>query len=90
MITFTNLCLICDHLITGGDDGERTCAAYPDGNGIPVEIWDEAADHRSYQPGDNGVRFTPNPDKSQESIDRYIARYEDSRAYKESNQPING
>lgn len=49
-------CLLCTHLrspLTGAP--EQTCDAYPDG--IPDGIWNNHADHRQPQDGDQGITW---------------------------------
>ena len=56
------LCESCRHLrpYRGGEG--QTCAAFPDGEGIPIEIWFGRHDHREPWPGDRGIRFDPLPE----------------------------
>jgi hypothetical protein len=51
------VCSFCRHF-RWEIEGE-TCAAFPDG--IPLEIWVGAHTHQQPFPGDNGVRFAPEP-----------------------------
>ena len=69
------ICGGCKHL-TGGKlfDEEHpnnppTCAAFPDGEGIPWDILLSKRDHRDPYSGDNGVRFEP--------VDKRAADYAD-------------
>lgn len=41
--------------------GDRHCKAFPDWDGIPVEIFTGEHDHRDPWPGDNGIRWEPAP-----------------------------
>ena len=49
-------CMRCKHFNYGIKDS-NTCAAFPNGNGIPDAInWGEV-DHKKPYPGDNGIQF---------------------------------
>jgi hypothetical protein len=37
------------------------CAAFPDGDGIPLEIIRNEFDHRRPHEGDHGIQFVPLP-----------------------------
>ena len=47
----------CEQFRTGEPPVTGYCEAYPDG--IPVEIWRSAADHREPFAGDRGISFAP-------------------------------
>ena len=47
------LCMVCAHR----KKGSLSCAAYPDR--IPVEILQNAVDHRKPYTGDRGIRWEP-------------------------------
>ncbi len=53
---------IC-HFCVWYEPDTSTCLAFPDG--IPDEILEGDFDHRYHYPGDNGIRFAPNPDVPQ-------------------------
>jgi len=53
-ITISNQCLVCNMYL-----GIRSCAAYPQQEGIPNKIWEGKHDHREPYPGDNGIQFEP-------------------------------
>lgn len=50
------VCSLCVHLrIREG----RTCAAFPERDSIPLQIWRGENDHRTPVSGDHGIRFEP-------------------------------
>jgi len=55
-------CYVCAHF-RGPDeiDGKRGvfCEAFPDGDGIPDEIYKGGAPHDTPYPGDGGIVFAP-------------------------------
>lgn len=51
-------CSLCVHRDRSGKL-PPSCAAFPDGDGIPDEIMSNLADHRRVVEGDHGIRFTP-------------------------------
>ena len=51
-------CAFCRHL-NRSDRTRNTCTAFPDGDGIPIDIFRNDADHRKPYPGDHGIRFDP-------------------------------
>jgi len=55
-------CLACRHFRSPLDNptatSRRTCAAFP--AEIPMDIWENALDHRLPVSGDNGIRWTSN------------------------------
>ena len=50
------VCVYCRHwrLREG-----RTCAAFPEPDSIPLEIWCGENDHQAPFPGDHGIQFEP-------------------------------
>jgi hypothetical protein len=53
---FSSVCVYCRHLrVREG----RTCAAFPERDSIPLEIWLGRNDHRRPVDGDHGIRFEP-------------------------------
>ncbi len=72
MIRQPTLCYWCIHRGESTEDDEPTCAAYP--NGIPSEIIDDGYDHREPAPGDNGIRFEPEPDMPVDFLERFDRR----------------
>lgn len=49
-------CFFCRHF-----DHWHSCAAFPDENSIPVEIWNNPQQHHRPHPGDHGIQFAPKP-----------------------------
>jgi len=55
---YSDVCVFCKHVkIPVPETAERFCAAFPDGTGIPMEIWLGQNDHRSPYRGDHGIQF---------------------------------
>ncbi len=54
-------CLKCKHQIENpkGKMFGFYCKAFPDGEGIPNEIFSTQVSHRKPYPGDHGIRFEP-------------------------------
>lgn len=52
-------CCRCRHFDTSDPSGPARCKAFPDGDGIPAEIFLNKVDHHDPFPGDHGVRFEP-------------------------------
>jgi hypothetical protein len=50
-------CQTCRHHIPWKPGQESLCAAFPDGDGIPLEILTNEHDHRKPYPGDHGIRY---------------------------------
>lgn len=59
-------CIFCSHYNHELDEAENDCQAF---NEIPVEIMSGERQHTESYPGDNGVMFHLNPDKTDEYID---------------------
>ena len=55
------VCYVCVHLRS---KDEATCDAYPDGEGIPVNIWMENELHDKPRDGDHGIQFKLTPGKT--------------------------
>ena len=76
MITPPTQCLTCLHFRQGPRrataDGVNCCTAYP--NGIPIEISSGRFDHRKEAPGDNGVRYSPDPSQPR-SVATALSRF---------------
>ena len=54
-------CVSCAHWLPPLDRDDRQdvqlCGAFPDGAGIPEEIWWGRFDHRNPYPGDHGIQW---------------------------------
>jgi hypothetical protein len=53
---YSKICTLCIHWDVSEN---RSCAAFPKENGIPLEIWNGENDHTAPYPGDNGIQFEP-------------------------------
>jgi hypothetical protein len=53
---YSEVCTFCAHY-RPRDEERRRCDAFPDGDGIPLEIWKGKNDHTAPHPGDNGIVF---------------------------------
>ncbi len=51
---YSPVCTYCKHWRA---DGTRTCAAFPEEDSIPWEIWTGENTHEQPHEGDNGIRF---------------------------------
>jgi hypothetical protein len=74
---YSEVCTLCRHWDIESDK-PRHCAAFPDGDGIPMEIWMGGNDHRQPFDGDRGVQFEqrePADDKESRTL-RDLARAE--------------
>lgn len=54
---YSPVCDHCKHLLDFGMD--RHCRAFPEKQGIPLEIWEGINSHRVAYPGDQGIQFEP-------------------------------
>jgi hypothetical protein len=58
---FSEVCSYCKHLYIKKINLKKLyggyCKAFPNGDGIPKEIWEGKNDHRKLFPGDNGIIF---------------------------------
>jgi len=63
-------CLACRHLRLD-DAGRFCCAAFS--HGIPTALLEGRINHREPYPGDNGVRFDPDPEAPAEVISDLLA-----------------
>ncbi len=52
----STVCGFCRHWRPAED---RTCAAYPERDSIPLDIWLARHDHQDPYPGDHGIQFEP-------------------------------
>lgn len=66
------MCPLCVHSEQG--DNGLVCPAFPDG--IPNDMLTGQVDHRLPYPGDNGVRFEPDPDADPALIEAALARFD--------------
>lgn len=66
-------CSFCSHFHSARKDGDF-CDAFPDKDGIPVEIILNEVDHRKPYPGDNGIRFDQLTAKEQRIKERGFYR----------------
>lgn len=74
MMRGRSMCDVCVHWQGElNDDGEGLCAAFP--AGIPQELLMGKVDHRQPLPGDNGVRFEPDPDERPGIVAETLERY---------------
>lgn len=55
------LCMSCKHSFyyQGIKDKPNHCDAFPDGEGIPLEIRLSRFDHHNPYPGDHGIQYEP-------------------------------
>lgn len=64
------LCSLCS-TFDWDENGTPVCQAFP--GGIPPEILHQGFDHRNEFPGDNGIRFTPNPGVTPEDVEQVLS-----------------
>ena len=55
---YSPVCAHCKHFSFDPEKG-RSCTAFPEKDGIPLEIWNGDNDHQQPFPGDNGIQFEP-------------------------------
>lgn len=66
------MCLGCVHMREDEDpEAPLYCEAFP--AGVPEDILYDGFDHRLPHPGDNGVRFEPQPDLEPEFLEAFDA-----------------
>lgn len=53
---YSTVCALCKHWRPA--EG-RTCAAFPERDSIPMDIWMGRNNHRKPFPGDHGIQFEP-------------------------------
>jgi hypothetical protein len=65
----TPMCYSCVHLGTTQPDGTLPCAAFP--YGIPTDILEGQANHRTPVEGDDGIVYEQKPDAETPPFDAY-------------------
>lgn len=56
---YSPVCVLCKHYRPSVGDAGRTCAAFPNADSIPLEIWGGENTHTAPYPGDHGIQFEP-------------------------------
>ena len=70
MVITNSDCFACRHLRLSPAGG-LACAAFP--RAIPADLLEGRAQHRQPYPGDNGVRFQPDPDAPADALEELAA-----------------
>jgi hypothetical protein len=67
------MCVYCRHFRAA--EAGNTCAAFPDGDGIPDAIFYDDVPHFASFPGDHGIHFEPVDERSAMIVERRFGHH---------------